>query len=1010
MTAFDPHSGHKPRSRSRHIRGGFTLPAVLVVVAALLILAVGILLVTGIERSTARSFVDRQRAELAARSGIEEIRNVLARETANDDFLVFQSTLPQPIEQTTPPREPAPHLFIARASIEEGITAYRYVPLFSTHQDPQVQDKTQLRTPEVEPLFNPEENQRIDFTTLPYQDKVRAAWIPIRDDKNRIIARYAYWVEDLQGKIDALNAGNTKGPEGAHLRTAYPFPAPGMNREALSWTEPKLDQIAIHVLDPASGDKPAGSLTKDLIKGRPAMLSPDSALGAAGILPPLARDARGIPQSPLAAAVEANVTTVVRPWQERPTIPFAPGIDPQVSGKPKLNLTALLELPRGAAIEAFAGLLKTALPDFERRNPVFPENYHETLAAAAFDYADADQDITVESGRYRGLESAPLLSEVYLQVNYLGRTTRDGRRILNWRFTVCAELWNMSNLPANGSARVSYEVDLRPATGFGSSPDAFPFDDPELLDDPTQATHNLTKEGGLYWTPAQNVSLGPNQYRFLKFADVLYSIDAGSASVSVGENFDLVENEGSRGISLQWNGNTADRIEKIKRLDTANNNNSQWAFRMGTAKTVAKAGIPGHTYRSVGRYWNNMGDPRISYYIRSIPLDENATPENLSPNRRNVRISSIYNATTGPTRFFGRVLPSEWPDGGHNSQVGSWSVTKTETILPTDTRYNYDSTDEFTAPLRISNAGRFFSPTELGHIHDPLMWRFAYNNAQDTSTLLGGNFPASRLYFPDVIQLSTADATYGGGNTLRVGRREHPRFDVPGQRAAHLLDLFHAGDSTSEAEEDRRGPLVTMEGSVNLNTAGRDAIRALAAGVLMQDRSIARMTNRSHRPAPHLSPAIQPLFGNIGTPTTTKAADRIADAIIACRPFASWAEVASASIRPRLTPDLNVADPSQVFGNREMYSQGDNLQWNDAAAEETFARVFEASTLRSRNFRVWVVAQALTPLAAGSTAKPEVLAEVRRSFTLFADPGPRDDDGAIKPDEVTIEITHENDF
>jgi type II secretory pathway pseudopilin PulG len=1009
MKATDHHPGNHPKGPLRPHSGGFTLPAVLVVVAALLILAVGILLVTGIERSTTRSFVDRQRAELAARAGFEEVRSLLARETANDDFIVLQSALKQPIQQTQPPRDPAPHLFIARAGIEEGITAYRYVPLFSTHHTPQVQDSTQLRTPEVEPLVNPAEDGRIDFTTLPYQDQVRAAWIPVRDEKNRTIARYAYWVEDLQGKIDAKSAGNTKGPDGGHLRTAYPFPAPGMNSAELSWTEPKLDQVAIHVLDPASGDKPAGSLTKDLIAGRPAMLSPDSALGAAGILPPLARDSRGVPQSPLAAAVEANVATTLRAYEERPLIPFAPGIDPQVSGKPKLNLNALLELPREAGIEAFAGLIKTALPEFERRNPAFPENYLETLAAAAFDYADKDQDISVENGRYRGLESAPLLSEVYLQVNYLGRSTRDGRRILNWRFTVCAELWNMSNLPASGSARVSYEVDLHPATGFGSSPDAFPFDDPELLDDPAQSTHSLTKEDGLYWTPEQSISLGPNQYRFLKFADVLYSIDAGSASTSVGENFDLVENEGSRGMSLQWNGKTTDRIAKIKRLDTANNNNSQWSFRMPTPRTVAKAGIPGHTYRSVGRYWNNMGDPRISYYIRSIPLDENAAPENLSPNRRNVRISSIYKANTAPTRFYGRVLPSEWPDGGHNSQVGSWSATTTETVLPTDPRFNFDSTDETSAPLRISNAGHFFSPTELGHLHDPLMWKFAYNNSQDTNTLLGGNFPTNRLFFPDVIQLSTADATYGGGNTLRIGRREHPRFDAPGLRAAHLLDLFHAGHSTWD-DEERRGPLVAMHGNVNLNTAGRDAIRALAAGVLMQDKRIARMTSRSHRPAPHLSPAIQPLFGNIGTPTESKAADKVADAILAGRPFASWAEVASASIRPRQAPDPNTPDPLQVFGNREMYPQTDNLEWNDAAAEETFARVFEASTLRSRNFRVWVVAQAIAPQAAGSTAKPEILAEVRRAFTIFSDPGTRDPDGAIQTGEFSIRTTHENDF
>ncbi|MGL5019640.1 MAG: hypothetical protein ACRDBP_16010, partial [Luteolibacter sp.] len=76
---IDPSTSHRP------VEGGFTLPVILVVVGALLILAVGVLLVAGIERGTARSFADRQRAELAARAALEEIRSLLTHEAANDD-------------------------------------------------------------------------------------------------------------------------------------------------------------------------------------------------------------------------------------------------------------------------------------------------------------------------------------------------------------------------------------------------------------------------------------------------------------------------------------------------------------------------------------------------------------------------------------------------------------------------------------------------------------------------------------------------------------------------------------------------------------------------------------------------------------------------------------------------------------------------------------------------------------------------------------------------------------
>ena len=89
------------------------------------------------------------------------------------------------------------------------------------------------------------------------------------------------------------------------------------------------------------------------------------------------------------------------------------------------------------------------------------------------------------------------------------------------------------------------------------------------------------------------------------------------------------------------------------------------------------------------------------------------------------------------------------------------------------------------------------------------------------------------------------------------------------------------------------------------------------------------------------------------------------------------------------------------------------LQWTDAAAEEVFARVYEASTVRSRNFRVWVVGQALAPVAATSAITnkaPEVLAEVRKVFTLFADPGQRASDGTIDPKLSHPTVIHEREF
>jgi len=65
--------------------------------------------------------------------------------------------------------------------------------------------------------------------------------------------------------------------------------------------------------------------------------------------------------------------------------------------------------------------------------------------------------------------------------------------------------------------------------------------------------------------------------------------------------------------------------------------------------------------------------------------------------------------------------------------------------------------------------------------------------------------------------------------------------------------------------------------------------------------------------------------------------------------------------------------------------------------------------VRSRNFRVWVVGQALSPTAV-TNASPEILAEVRKAFTVFSDPGVRKSDGSIDATKFRVSILNENDF
>ena len=122
-------------------------------------------------------------------------------------------------------------------------------------------------------------------------------------------------------------------------------------------------------------------------------------------------------------------------------------------------------------------------------------------------------------------------------------------------------------------------------------------------------------------------------------------------------------------------------------------------------------------------------------------------------------------------------------------------------------------------------------------------------------------------------------------------------------------------------------------------------------------------------------------------------ADAIADGIIQARPFASPSELAH----------IRDGNGEPLFGNPQLHAPNDNLQWSDPAAEELFARMYQSSGVRSRNFRVWLVGQAIGP-------DGKVTAVERRAVTLFVDPGERSHSGSIQTDEQQVRVLHVRDF
>ncbi len=965
----------------------FALPAVLIVVSAMLILAIGLLLVTSIERRSARAFVDQERAALAAMAALDDVRATLARETADDAFVVIAG---RPAAAAPNGKTPAANLFVARGRAAGGGISYRYIPLFSHRLAPS--NTARLEAPDPAPLIAGADT---GFETHPYLDDARAAWTPVADSRGRIVARYAWWTEDLQGRLDASKAGNLAGTDGTHTRAVFPFPAPG---HAVDFAIP-LAEAALHAIDPAARDDSQGALAATLIGNRPLLISPASTLAAAGARPPLARDVTtGRLADPQWRGVEESLAASTVSYHERPLIPFANGIAPAVAGTPKVNLNAMLALGGDSAVNTIADHIRRALPEFEQRGGGFPEDYLKSLAASAIDYAAAPgTPPTIAPGKYRGIGAWPHVSEHLMTFRWENTRQQDGRYIISVAAATYIELWNMTSLPLDGDVQLSYEAAYSFALGW--SPE-------NSLANLDNATHNLIESDGRRWFPPQSIALAPNEYRVIHCGTVRYEFDAGAITYDRdGRPIPLAEPvvfggeahaARKSGYHLRWNGALVDRAGGgIHRIDAA--------MRLGTQ--AVRTTVAGHSYEyAASGKLNNMGDPRVAWHA-AAPQDANSYPRNYSPNRRNIRRGTIYDGDgSAKPRVYGRVLPAEWPDGGHNSiySLGAPFTTSDVNTAPDDPRFfaNLPPTFAGEAPQRLSRRGRYFSATELGNLFDPVMWQPTYPSADDTRQIRNGFMPTGRERWPEVERSSPPSPDHGGGNTLRIGRPEHPAFDTPGDRSKHavrLLDLFHTGIPASDNPAAREGPLVRIDGHVNLNTATRDALRALAAGPLAFDPRIRRRLGPAHFTSNLFAPRTAPL--ELSAPENDILADRVADAIIAARPLATPADIVFAR-----TPD---GEP--VFGNRNQYPDAGTIHWHDAAAEELFARVHNSATVRSRNFRVWIVAQALAPTTPENT-NPQVLAEVRKTHTLHATPGERDTEGAIIPGNTTTRVIHESDF
>ncbi|MDQ8192040.1 hypothetical protein [Roseibacillus persicicus] len=1094
-----------PRSQS----SGFALPAVILISAGLMILLVALMAIVELERASSKARVGSYQAELAAESALEEAKMILAGVTSSDTYAV--SVIPfaeeyddngdgqisseeDDVLDTDAGERGRAYLYGIQGDTSGGDPVFNFTPLFATQEGVGAQSVTvdgQLTLPEDPGLLKSSDNNleaTVAINGTPYLSPPVTAWRMIRDQEGVPIARYSYWVEDMQGHIDAeYIPGNDR--SGGHARanevwqndeiwneelqpalSQYEtdggqiplWPAPGINpgylEEAEGFLNPEnrlLSEIAVYTLDQNKTGVSDESVLDDTMRTlTPKAPTPASLLALKGAQAPIERVPVGADRGRIELSgdddsiedrwVEEYFTTDNRAWEEQALVPYAPGLDSSVMGAPRLNLNKLLEtagsdespgfglvpgIPSRAeeAVSEIADFIDTALPDFaEQRRGGFGEwlsgsskdsAYLETIAASILDYADTDSTPIADGDRYRGIDSHPYVSEYLITHTIKGFDRSDGQRnFLIIEVEAYAELWNMSNHAAEGTFELGYDNPFvfealgNPEVDFIS-----PLDTTAPAGSASWASHNLEKVEGVWYSSPQSIKIPSNGYTMVSTGPITYRLFVGSADqflplpIQLDFPFEDVAN-----YRLRWNGQDCDRSAAGIELTSA--------LLTKTNTPVTKAVIPGTWGEYTKEFFTGMYDPRQSWWAGLANEDglvsENSYPQNYSPGRRNVRWGSI--GKFDPDALHGRMLVSEWPDGGHDSSFdlstfhkrGSGSSERALLPLSNDLYPNQEdvATEPSKAPVFLSNLGRYFSETELGNIYDPQMWQHRGNPPSRTNEIWYKESAnrSTNANVPEVQEDPKKSSVVGGGNTLRIGRPEHEAFEAVGLRASHLLDLFHCGQPFSATPTKRVGTLRKVEGHINVNTASREVLRTLAAGVLATDPEIA--LESSSFDTSKFSPRTSRRFGQISATdafaSSTGFADEagvIADMIIEGRPYVSLSQLAAL----RYPEDYEVRDLRDkfVFGNKYNHDPGYRLQVSDRASEEVFARVYNSSTTRSRNFRIHVIGQALEQTPSGSL---RVKATRKKSYRVFADPGIRNSTtGAIVPANLKIETLYE---
>src|SRR6266516_4377661 len=457
---------------------GFSLIVALVMVALMAVIAVGVFTVVSLERVTATSYNNRYQAELAVQNGLQAAAKTFAAApfpspapsplpssiTALDTFLVVRADGPADANGNK-----AAYYYLAQPSTGANPTV-TYYPLFS---DPSViQTRTinlgapaapAVPTPAPPTDSNPTDpgaawnaagTQRLPslyawVQPSPSPSGPSVKWVEMRDPQdpatppahNLPYTRYAYWVEDLDGYLDASQVGG-------QTRTTGTDP-----REVAMFT----------IFDPAEQTDPGNTAATTLINNRPLLFTVPTVQQLAATNPDVAG-----PNLAVRLGVDNNPG-------EQNLVPLGYGYGRDNTlhlgeGYPKMPINPVSQFnPNGNQIGRFATIVNTAMPNFQDRTLTSQpgghghsgqtRNYFNNLVSNLFDYAfplDAPTEFNPNGNNnpptYRGIGAYPFVVSLYDLNNWVQTLPIGTTNPVVIETTTYVQLWNPHNYPTDGLA------------------------------------------------------------------------------------------------------------------------------------------------------------------------------------------------------------------------------------------------------------------------------------------------------------------------------------------------------------------------------------------------------------------------------------------------------------------------------------------------------------------------------------------------------------------------------